>query len=171
MIVLGVDPGSHATGYGVVAADGSRLRFLDAGTIRAKKSDDLPRRLRTIHEALVEVIGRSCPTVMSVENVFNARNPRSSLILGQARGAVLLAGALHDIPIAEYAPREVKMALTGNGAATKEQLRWMVTRLLALPQPPKSLDASDALGLALCHAMRSGGPLALRASGQGGECQ
>jgi crossover junction endodeoxyribonuclease RuvC len=169
MIVLGVDPGSHATGYGVVDVDGSRLRFVDAGTIRAAKSDDLARRLRTIHEALVDVVESNSPTVMAVENVFNARNPRSSLILGQARGAALLAGSLNDIPVAEYAPREVKMALTGNGAATKEQLRWMVTRLLALPQPPKSLDASDALGVALCHAMRSGAPVALRGAVPGKE--
>lgn len=169
MIVLGVDPGSHATGYGVVDVAGSRLRFIDAGTIRAARSDDLALRLRTIHEALVDVLRANPPAVMAVENVFNARNPRSSLILGQARGAALLAGSLNDIPIAEYAPREIKMAVTGNGAATKEQLRWMVTRLLALPQPPKSLDASDALGVAICHAMRSGGASALRAAATGKE--
>ncbi len=159
MIILGVDPGSHATGFGVVEADGSRLRFRDAGTVRARRSDPLPMRLRTIHEALLEVIDAEAPTVMAVENVFSARNPRSSLVLGQARGAVLLAGALRDIPVAEYAPREVKMALTGTGAAAKEQLRFMVTRLLSLPRPPASLDASDALGVALCHAMRDAGPL------------
>lgn len=169
MIVMGVDPGSHATGFGVVDVVGSRMRFVDAGTIRAAKTDDLSQRLRTIHEALVDVVRANSPAVMAVEDVFNARNPRSSLILGQARGVALLAGSLNDIPIAEYAPREVKMALTGNGAATKEQLRWMVTRLLALPQPPKSLDASDALGVAMCHAMRSGTPAALRAAGPGKE--
>jgi len=157
VIILGVDPGSHTTGYGIIEARGSRLRCLDAGAIRTPRDSELCLRLRIIHETLVGLIIEYVPEVMAVEDVFIARNARSSLILGQARGAVLLAGSLHDIPVAEYAPREVKMAVTGNGAAVKEQLRWMVTRLLSLPTEPASLDASDALGVAVCHAMRSGG--------------
>lgn len=157
MIILGVDPGSHATGYGVVDAAGGRLRCRDAGTIRAPRTAPLPDRLRVIHEALLEIVDAHGPAVMAVEDVFNARNARSSLILGQARGAVLLAGALRGLEVTAYAPREIKMAVTGNGAAVKEQVRWMVTRLLALPAPPASLDASDALGVALCHALRAAG--------------
>ena len=156
MIILGVDPGSHATGYGVIDVNGGRMSCLDAGTIRATKGDDLSSRLRTIHEALLEIITANDPDEMAVEDVFIAKNARSSLILGHARGAILLAGSLQSIPIAEYAPREVKMAVTGNGAAAKEQLRWMVTRLLSLPKEPSSLDTSDALSVAVCHAMRSG---------------
>ena len=154
MVILGVDPGSHATGYGVIEAQGSRCRFLDAGTIRALRTDPLPKRLLTIHQALLEVIDQHKPDAVAVEDVFNARNARSSLILGQARGVALLAGAVRQIPVAEYAPREVKQALTGNGAATKEQLRFMVTRMLSLAKEPASLDASDGLGLAICHALR-----------------
>jgi len=156
VLILGIDPGSHATGFGLVAASGNRLRLVDAGTIRAARGQELPLRLRTIHEALVELIVRHRPGVMAVENVFNARNARSSLILGHARGAIVLAAALHDVPVAEYAPGEVKMALAGNGGARKEQVRFMVTRMLGLPRPPASLDASDALGVALCHALRDG---------------
>lgn len=158
MIILGVDPGSHATGYGVIQIAAGRLSCLDAGTIRAPKQAPLPERLRVIHEALLAIIDDHAPEVMAVEDVFNARNARSSLVLGQARGAVLLAGSLRGLAVETYAPREIKMAVTGNGAAVKEQLRWMVTRLLALPQPPASLDASDALGAAVCHAMRAAGP-------------
>lgn len=158
MIILGVDPGSQATGYGVIQTVAGRLSCLDAGTIRAPRQAPLPDRLRVIHEALLEIIDAHAPEVMAVEDVFNARNARSSLVLGQARGAVLLAGSLRGLPVEAYAPREIKMAITGNGAAVKDQLRWMVTRLLALPQPPASLDASDALGAAVCHALRAAGP-------------
>jgi len=157
VIILGVDPGSHATGYGVIEVGGGRMSCLDAGTIRAIKGDDLPARLRTIHEALLEIVTAHDPQEMAVEDVFIAKNARSSLILGHARGAALLAGSLSGLSIFEYAPREVKMAVAGNGAATKEQLRWMVTRLLSLPKEPSSLDTSDALGVAVCHAMRSSG--------------
>ena len=160
MIILGIDPGSRRTGYGVIEARGNRFGLIDAGTVEAPRGAELPRRLRVIHEALVSIAADAAPDVAAVEDVFNARNARSSLILGQARGAALLAAALRDIHVAEYAPREVKMALTGNGAATKEQVRFMVQRLLGLAKPPASTDTSDALAIALCHAMRSGSPVA-----------
>jgi len=165
--ILGIDPGSAATGFGLVDVEGRRLRLLDAGTVRTTRTDGLPARLRTIHEALVELIRARSPGVMAVENIFNARNAHSSLVLGHARGAILLAAALHDVPVAQYAPREVKMALTGHGAASKEQVRFMVVRLLGLARPPASLDASDALGVALCHALREQGRRALAGEGGG----
>ncbi|MBU0742857.1 crossover junction endodeoxyribonuclease RuvC [bacterium] len=158
MIILGIDPGSRRTGYGVIECRGNRFRYCDAGTIATTPGAGLPLRLRIIHESLVAIIADHAPDVAAIEDVFNARNARSSLILGQARGAAMLAAALRDITVAEYAPREVKMALTGNGAATKEQVRFMVQRLLGLARPPSSTDASDALGVALCYAMRSGSP-------------
>ncbi len=168
MIILGIDPGSHRTGYGVIEVRGSRNRLLDAGTIKCPKSAALPSRLRLIHEALLGVIADHEPDVASIEDVFIARNARSSLILGQARGAAMLAASLRDLTVAEYAPREVKMALTGNGAATKDQVGFMVQRMLGLPKPPESSDTSDALGLALCHALRQGSPAAaLRQKGKG----
>ncbi len=168
MLIIGVDPGSHTTGYGLVDDAGGRLTLVDVGVLKAPKAASLPQRLRIIHTGLVELLDRHEPEAMAVEDVFNARNARSSLILGQARGALLLAGALRDLPIAEYAPREVKMALTGNGAATKEQLRFMVGRLLRLQKVPDSLDASDALGVALCHSLRRGTPTGPATTGGAG---
>jgi crossover junction endodeoxyribonuclease RuvC len=154
VIVLGVDPGSHATGYGVVSS-GPVARVLAGGVIRTDRAAPLAERLLTIHSALAEVIAAHRPDVMAVENLFNARNPRSSLILGHARGAILLAGAQAGLAVVEYAPREVKQALTGNGAAAKEQVRFMVVRLLRLKGDPP-LDESDALAVALAHVGRAG---------------
>ncbi len=153
MIILGVDPGSHATGYGVIST-GPVVRMLGGGVIRAGKDAQLSDRLLAIHSELTRVIERHGPVSMAVEDLFNAKNARSSLILGHARGVILLAGASAGLPVAEYAPREVKKALTGNGAATKEQVRFMVMRLLALKDSPP-LDQSDALAVALAHAGRS----------------
>jgi len=149
-----VDPGSHATGYGVIAT-GPVARMLAGGVIRTERSAPLAERLLTIHAGLGDVIAAHRPDVMAVESLFNARNPRSSLILGHARGAVLLAGAQAGLTVVEYAPREVKQALTGNGAAAKEQVRFMVVRLLRLKEDPP-LDESDALAVALAHAGRAG---------------
>jgi crossover junction endodeoxyribonuclease RuvC len=154
MIVLGVDPGSHATGYGVIAT-GPVARMLAGGVIRARRDAPLAERLLQIHATLGEVIAAHDPVAMAVEDLFNAKNPRSSLILGHARGVILLAGAEAGLPVAEYAPREIKQALTGNGAAAKEQVRFMVMRLLRLKEEPP-LDQSDALAVALAHAGRAG---------------
>ena len=153
MIILGVDPGSHATGYGVIST-GPVVRMLGGGVIRAARNAPLADRLLAIYTELTEVIDRFNPTGMAVEDLFNAKNARSSLILGHARGVILLAGATAGIAVAEYAPREVKKALTGNGAASKEQVRFMVMRLLAISDPPP-LDQSDALAVALAYAGRS----------------
>ena len=153
MIILGVDPGSHATGFGVIRT-GPVARMLAGGVIRTSSGAPLPERLATIHASLVEVIAAEAPDVMVVESLFNARNPRSALILGHARGVILLAGAQAGLPIHEYAPRDVKKAVTGNGAAAKEQVRFMVMRLLGLREEPP-LDQSDALAAALAYAGRS----------------
>lgn len=153
MIVLGVDPGSHATGFGVIST-GPVVRMLGGGVIRARKGSPLSERLLDIHTELTAVIDRFNPTEMAVEDLFNAKNARSSLILGHARGVILLAGAAAGLAVAEYAPREIKKALTGNGASTKEQVRFMVMRLLGLKDSPP-LDQSDALAVALAHAGRS----------------
>ena len=153
MIILGVDPGSHATGYGVIST-GPVVRMLGGGVIRAAKAAALSDRLLAIHTELTAVVDRFNPTAMAVEDLFNAKNARSSLILGHARGVILLAGSAAGLAVAEYAPREIKKALTGNGAATKEQVRFMVMRLLCLKDSPP-LDQSDALAVALTHAGRS----------------
>jgi crossover junction endodeoxyribonuclease RuvC len=154
MTVLGVDPGSQRTGYGLITS-GTRPRLLAGGVIRTGSGSDLPGRLKTIHEEISAILASGRPDVMAVESVFNARNPRSSLILGHARGVILLAGAVAGIPIAEYTPREVKKALTGNGAASKEQVRFMVRRLLGIAEGRLPLDQSDALAVALTHGTRT----------------
>jgi crossover junction endodeoxyribonuclease RuvC len=153
MIILGVDPGSHATGYGVISTE-PVVRLVAGGVIRATARAPLAERLLTIHTVLTEVIHEHAPDQMAVEDLFNAKNARSSLILGHARGVILLAGAVAGLTVAEYAPREVKQALTGSGAATKEQVRFMVMRLLGLKEEPP-LDLSDALAVALTHKGRS----------------
>jgi len=154
LIILGIDPGSHATGYGVIETTPA-VRFLDGGVIRPDKGLSLPGRLLAIHEALDGVMARHALSAMAVEDLFNAKNARSSLILGHARGVILLAGARSGLEVAEYAPREVKSALTGNGAAAKEQVRFMVMRLLKLKEEPP-MDLSDALAVALTYTQRSG---------------
>jgi len=153
LIVLGIDPGSHATGYGVITTV-PVARMLAGGVIRTDSGADLAQRLQQIHSGVAAVLAEHAVDALAVENLFNAKNARSSLILGHARGVVLLAGAEAGLAVAEYAPREIKQALTGNGGAAKEQVRFMVMRLLALKDEPP-LDMSDALAVALTHAGRS----------------
>ena len=150
--IPGVDPGSHATGWGVVPASPT-VRHVASGVIRPARDAPLAMRLLQIHAELTAVIAAHAPQVMAVEDLFNARNARSSLVLGHARGAVILAGAQAGLAVHEYAPGAVKQALTGNGQAGKEQVRFMVMRLLQLRTEP-SLDESDALAVALAHQGR-----------------
>jgi len=152
MIILGVDPGSRATGYGVISTE-PVVRMLAGGVIRTKANDSLHQRLLTIHDALSEVIESFQPTEMAVEDLFNAKNARSALILGHARGVILLTGARAGLVVAQYAPRSVKLAVTGNGGSTKEQVRFMIMRILGLKKEPP-LDMSDALAVALTHKGR-----------------
>jgi crossover junction endodeoxyribonuclease RuvC len=160
MIVLGVDPGSHTTGYGVISTR-PRLGMLAGGVIRTAADQALAERLRIIHDGIAAVLAEHRPDAMAVENLFNARNARASLILGHARGVVLLAGACAALNVAEYTPGEVKKAVTGNGGAAKEQVRFMVMRLLALRESPP-LDQSDALAVAIAYVNRSRGGLTAR---------
>lgn len=150
--IIGIDPGSHATGWGVVEVQPT-VRRIASGVIRPGKGRELPARLLTIHETLAALITEHEPGVMAVEDLFNAKNPRSSLILGHARGAIIVAGARAGLEVHEYAPAEIKKALTGNGQAGKEQVRFMVMRLLGLKDEP-GLDESDALAVALAHQGR-----------------
>ncbi len=153
MIILGVDPGSRATGYGVIDTV-PVARMLGGGVIRPAAGVPLAERLRDIHEGITGVIREFDPEVMVVERVFNARNPHSALVLGHARGVVLLAGAQAGLTPSEYTAREIKLAVTGTGGADKKQVRFMVMRLLRLTAEPP-LDLSDALAAALAHQGRS----------------
>jgi crossover junction endodeoxyribonuclease RuvC len=150
--VLGVDPGTAATGYGVVIrGDDGTPTLMECGVIRTTADAPLSRRLCEIHEALGQVIERHAPDVMAVEDIFYGKNVRTTVMLGHTRGAVLLAGALRGLEVADYSPAEVKNAIVGTGRATKEQVQFMVTKLLRLKSAPKPSDAADGVAVALCH--------------------
>ncbi|UCC47574.1 MAG: crossover junction endodeoxyribonuclease RuvC [Gemmatimonadota bacterium] len=152
MIVLGVDPGTQVTGYGVVAEEGdSQPALIECGAIRPPVRRPLPERLLAIFEGVGGVIERTRPDVLCVEGVFYGRNVRTTVVLGHARGAVLLAAALRGVPVAEYPPAEVKNTVVGTGKAGKEQVAFMVQRHLSLKEPPSPPDAADGVALALCH--------------------
>jgi crossover junction endodeoxyribonuclease RuvC len=152
VIVLGIDPGSATTGYGVVArASDGAVSLLECGVIRTEPGQSLALRLRQIYEGVSEVLARHHVDAVAVESVFYAKNVRTTVVLGHARGAALLAGAMRDLPVAEYAPAEVKNAIVGSGRATKEQMQFMVQQLLRLRTLPRPADAADAVAVALCH--------------------
>ncbi len=154
MVVLGVDPGTAQTGYGVVRGDGSRPPTLvECGVIRTRARDPLPDRLRDIYDGISELLDRHHPDAMAVEDVFYARNVRTTVVLGHARGVVLLAGEQRGLAIHEFPPAEIKKAVVGRGAATKEQVQFMVARLLRLKHPPQPADAADGVAAALACIM------------------
>jgi crossover junction endodeoxyribonuclease RuvC len=164
VIVVGVDPGAGTTGYGVVArAGGGAVSLLECGVIRTGAHDPLTRRLREIFEGITEVLGRHAADAVAVEGVFYGRNVRSTVVLGHARAAVLLAASMRDLPVAEYSPAEIKNAIAGTGRATKEQIQYMVQQLLRLRTAPRPADAADAVAVALCHC--NAGALAARLAG------
>lgn len=149
MRVLGLDPGTARTGYGVVGHDGERLVRYASGVVRLGRGPLAPR-LATLHRELDRLISRYEPTTCAVEGVFQHRNARSALLLGHARGVCMLAAAMHGMEVTEYAPATVKKALTGHGQAEKHQVGEMVARLLG-GEPEAELDASDALAVAICR--------------------
>lgn len=155
MIVLGIDPGTAVTGYGVVsrAQDGA-IALSECGVIRTASSAPLPERLRDIYEGVSELMDRHRPDAVAVEGVFFGKNVRTAVVLGHARGAILVAAALRQIEVAEYPPSEVKSAVVGHGRATKDQVAFMVQRLLRLREPPRPDDAADGVAVALCHCYR-----------------
>jgi crossover junction endodeoxyribonuclease RuvC len=156
VIVLGIDPGTAVTGYGVVAREGGDAASLvECGVIRTDDSLELPARLRTIHEGILEIIARHRPARIAVEGVFYAKNVRTTVTLGHTRGAILLAAALRDVPVVEYSPAEIKNSVCGTGKATKEQVQFMVQQLLRLKAPPKPADAADGVAVALCDLQSS----------------
>ena len=154
MIVLGIDPGTAVTGYGVVRGEPfGALALVECGVIRTHPQDPLPVRLREIYEDVRALIARHRPDALSIEDVFYARNVRTTVVLGHARGVVLLAAEQAGIEIAEYPPAEIKKAVVGTGNATKEQVQFMVTRLLRLKTVPTPSDAADGAAAALAHIM------------------
>ncbi len=153
-LILGIDPGTAITGYGVVAKEGGgAVSLVECGVVRTSSGEVLAVRIRDIYEALTTLITRHAPSVLVVEDVFQGKNVQSALKLGHARGAILLAGALGEIPIVEYSPREIKKAVVGNGNATKDQVGFMVQQQLRLKAPPSPADAADGVAAALCHCV------------------
>ena len=154
MLVLGIDPGTANTGYGVVRGGGAAFPVLvECGVIRTRPRDPLPARLLEIHDGISELIARHKPDALSVEDVFYARNVRTTVVLGHARGVILLAAAQHGLLVNEYAPAEIKKAVVGTGGATKEQVQFMLMRLLRLKSVPQPSDAADGVAAALACLM------------------
>ncbi len=151
MLVLGIDPGTAITGYGLVQETGEGLALVDCGVITTPAGQSLPLRLQTIYQGLTSLIERTRPSTAAVEELFFGRNVRTALSVGQARGVTLLALADAGLPIYEYKPLEIKQAIAGYGNAGKEQVQEMVRMLLGLPDVPRPDDAADAVAVAICH--------------------
>ena len=155
MRVFGIDCGTEFTGYGVVEIDCEarlpKLIHLAAGTIRLSKKEKTPQRLAQVYAELTALMTLHEPEIVAIEEVFFSANAKSALKLGQVRGVAMLAAATCGLPVAEYAPLSIKSAVVGYGLAAKEQVQFMVTRLLSLEQAPESPDAADALAIAICH--------------------
>lgn len=154
IVVLGIDPGTAVTGYGIIRKEGRNpLTLIECGVIRTKPRDPLPQRLAEIYDGIVELIRRHSPNVLSIEDIFYARNVRTTVVLGHARGVILLAAVQAGLEIHESPPAEIKKAVAGTGAATKLQVQFMVARLLRLKSAPQPTDAADGVAAALAFAL------------------
>jgi crossover junction endodeoxyribonuclease RuvC len=155
MRILGIDPGTGIVGFGVVESESSKLKMLDAGVIKTPVNEQDSIRLKTIYEALSEIIKANKPDVMAVEKLFFAQNVTTAMSVSQARGVVLLCGEQSGLPVFEYTPLQIKQAVTGYGKAEKAQVQEMVKTILKLKEVPKPDDCADALACAITHGMTS----------------
>jgi crossover junction endodeoxyribonuclease RuvC len=162
MIVLGIDPGTASTGYGVIQSAGSRLRALTCGVIHTKPGVPLERRLADIHARVGELLDTHQPDSLAIEELYFGANVRTAFAVGQARGVVLLAAGQRAVPTRSYTPQQVKGAVCGHGHAAKDQVARMVARLVGLPEAPTPDHAADALAVAICEINRA--PLAAAVS-------
>jgi crossover junction endodeoxyribonuclease RuvC len=159
MRILGIDPGSVVCGYGVIDVDGKTMTLVEYGVVAVKrKTSSFPARLREIHDRLGAVIARTNPDVCSMEKVFHAKNVLSIVQLAHARGVAMLACAQAGLDPVEYTPMQVKRSVTGRGASGKEQVQHMVRAILSIDETPEFFDATDALAVAICHAVNGGPP-------------
>lgn len=163
MLVLGIDPGTANTGYGIVRGVGSRLRAVEEGMIQTRPGVPLERRLADIHQRVGELLDEHQPEAMAIEELYFGVNVRTAFAVGQARGVILLAAGQRGVPTQSYTPQQVKGAVCANGRADKAQVARMVTRLLGLSAPPTPDHVSDALAVAVCHLNHS--PLARAVAG------
>jgi crossover junction endodeoxyribonuclease RuvC len=157
VIVLGVDPSTVATGWGILDGDSRRARAVEYDVLRPSPRLSRARRLRAIHAGLAEIIDRLRPDVLAIESPFHHRNAKTALALGEVRGVVLLAATQRDVAFEEYSAMEIKRSAVGYGAAEKEQVAHMMARILGLPETPAP-DAADALATAWCHLLRAARP-------------
>ena len=166
MRVFGIDPGSVRTGYGCIETDGRRHRLVTCGAITSPPKSALAARLAVIHGRLTALIASSHPDCIVIENLFHAKNVKSALVLGHARGVAVLAAVQARLPIVEYTPAEIKASVVGYGRADKNQMQQMVKLLLGLDTAPAPHDAADALAVAICH-VHACGPIAQAAAAAG----
>lgn len=154
-IILGIDPGSLITGFGIIEINNGKFSLVKCDAIVSKSKIDLPIRLGVIFRTLDSVIKKYKPNEIAIETAFYGKNAQSALKLGQARGVAMLSAVINKIALSEYSPREVKKSIVGNGAASKEQVQYMVKSILRLSSVPKYYDTTDALAVAICHSFRS----------------
>ncbi|MDX2129217.1 MAG: crossover junction endodeoxyribonuclease RuvC [Chloroherpetonaceae bacterium] len=154
MVILGVDPGTLITGYGIIEIQSGNFHTLDFGIIRTTTSETMPKRIKSIYDALERLISVHKPKRFAIETAFYGKNIQSTLKLGQVRGALMVLSAIRNLEYNEYAPRVIKQSVTGKGNASKEQVEFMIKKILNLSDTGKWKDASDALGIALCDSFR-----------------
>ena len=153
-LVLGIDPGTIHVGYGLIMVEKGEAKAIDYGFFKINQKLPFPQRLKQIYEHISGLLESSQPDTMAIEEVYVSQNAKTTLRLGHARGVIILAAVEKEIPVAEYAPREIKQAVLGKGNATKAQVQWMMRRLLHIESEKISEDASDGLAVALCHGYR-----------------
>ena len=151
MKIIGIDPGLSCTGFGIIEVSENNKSIIDYGVVKTDSKDPLCDRLKVLHEDLEYIIKKYKPTVMSIEQIFYGKNVKSALLLGHARGIPMLLSATYKLPLYEFSPRRIKQSLTGNGNSTKEQVQFMVKKILLMDQLPEPIDASDALAIAVCY--------------------
>lgn len=164
MKTFGIDPGSRRTGYGCVERIGSRHCLIICGSLSGPVRGAFPDKLKAIHTGLAALLAQHKPDCVAIEGIFHARNSRSALRLGEARGVALLAASEAGVPVVEYAPAAIKRAIVGYGRAEKHQVQQMIKLLLGLEKPPSPHDVADALAVAICHLQSSTGALAAHAN-------
>jgi crossover junction endodeoxyribonuclease RuvC len=156
MIILGVDPGTNLTGFGIINQNGSSFTLIKNGLIKLSAIDTLSGKLVIIYDHLIELIKIYKPNEFAIETAFYGKNVQSAMKIGYARGAAILAAAHCNVPMSEYSPREIKKSVVGKGAASKEQVSFMIKTILSVKEKKMKFDESDALAVALCHAFRMG---------------
>lgn len=159
MRIIGIDPGTLITGYGIVEFENNELRYIASGVIKISSQKEMPHRLKQISDELSFLLKKYKPVEFALETAFYDKNIQSTLKIGYVRGISMLTAVNHELEMKEYSPREIKKAVVGNGAASKEQVQFMIQKLLALRKPKMKFDETDALAVAVCHAFKINSPV------------